>query len=709
MGVVCTGLLLFVCMAGSSALNITMNQNILGLLGPSSVQLNCSFDADTDDVLFLINFKAFIRGAFRNIASFSPPPFTAAAQLLTDGLYLMGRVNLTNPTFASTTAIMTFVEIACEDENDYQCEINYQDGVTGDAPSPLPFASTNLTVRAAAEKPAESPLITGVNGSIIEGQNVTFTCSGNVGNPPGTFIWEKYRMIGFFPTTYADEPTTITTGLVNCTNNGTSSVTIAMESEDDRSLIRCVIKQEYGDVFQQTSILSVLYSAREPVITTSPDQPSYIEGSDPITLTCWGAGNPIPKYTWYREANDTILSNTSSYVINDVIVENGGEYICVIENMVDGRLFNDSSAFNIIIESITTEADTTESITTEFSTFHDVADTSESQTTQNMLIISDATTNFVSTDYTMSFEVSTTNEPVTFPITFESTFATEELTTEQQYTTMSQSITTNIFETSAEQYATTAEESTTQNDATTQNEATTQEFSTTNEKSTTFQQVTTSEESSTKETSTSPQNEATTRAESTTENEASTQEDKTTHYESTASEKSTAPFEATTKEEATTSKDATSQAETTTRDETTATYGVTTIRDETTTKNMLSSQVSSNNDVTLKITTANIIYRSTSSLEAQTTEATTALVETTIGTTTADRMTTETTNNKVFTTETSTVITTSHDTTMKEETTTSERTTKYDTTTLGMTKKESTVEDTTTTHLVMSTVIDQTV
>lgn len=111
---------------------------------------------------------------------------------------------------------------------------------------------------AAAEKPAESPLITGVNGSIIEGQNVTFTCSGNVGNPPGTFIWEKYRMIGFFPTTYADEPTTITTGLVNCTNNGTSSVTIAMESEDDRSLIRCVIKQEYGDVFQQTSILSVL-------------------------------------------------------------------------------------------------------------------------------------------------------------------------------------------------------------------------------------------------------------------------------------------------------------------------------------------------------------------------------------------------------------------------------------------------------------------
>ncbi|XP_052062653.1 cell adhesion molecule 2-like [Mytilus californianus] len=326
-----------------------MNQNMLGLLGPSTVQLNCSYDIDTDDVLFLINFKAFIRGTFRNIVSFSPPNIGGAALILTDGFYLIGRVTLTNPTFASTTAIMTFNEVDCEDENDYQCEINYQDGTTGESPSPLPLASTNLTVRAAAEKPAEAPLITGVNGSIIEGQNVTFTCSGNVGNPPGTFIWEKFRMIGFFPTTYPDEPTIITPGLVNCTNNGTSSVTIAMESEDDRSLVRCVIKQEFGDVFQQTPIISVLYSVRETVVTPNPDQPSYIEGSDPITLTCWGAGNPIPTYTWYKEANDTILSNTSAYVINDVTVENSGNYICVIENMVDGIMYNDSSDFNIII------------------------------------------------------------------------------------------------------------------------------------------------------------------------------------------------------------------------------------------------------------------------------------------------------------------------------------------------------------------------
>lgn len=132
---------------GSSALNITMNQNILGLLGPSSVQLNCSYDADTGDVLFLINFKAFIRGAFRNIVSFSPPNIGASPLILTDGFYLVGRVTLTNPTFVSTTATMTFDEVACEDENDYQCEINYQDGATGEAPSPLPFASTNLTVR----------------------------------------------------------------------------------------------------------------------------------------------------------------------------------------------------------------------------------------------------------------------------------------------------------------------------------------------------------------------------------------------------------------------------------------------------------------------------------------------------------------------------------------------------------------------------------
>ncbi|XP_071175399.1 cell adhesion molecule CEACAM1-like isoform X1 [Mytilus edulis] len=409
-----------------------MNQNILGLLGPSSVQLNCSYDADTGDVLFLINFKAFIRGAFRNIVSFSPPNIGASPLILTDGFYLVGRVTLTNPTFVSTTATMTFDEVACEDENDYQCEINYQDGATGEAPSPLPFASTNLTVRAAAEKPAESPLITGVNGSIIEGQNVTFTCSGNVGNPPGTFIWEKYRMIGFFPTTYADEPTTVTTGLVNCTNNGTSSVTIAMESEDDRSLIRCVIKQEYGDVFQQTSILSVLYRAREPVITTSPDQPSYIEGSDPITLTCWGAGNPIPKYTWYREANDTILSNTSSYVINDVIVENGGEYICVIENMVDGRLFNDSSAINIIIEAQTTEA-TTALVETTIGTT--TAQQMTTETTDNKVITTETSTVTTTSHDTTVKEETTTSERTTKYDTPTVGMTTKESTVEDTTTT----------------------------------------------------------------------------------------------------------------------------------------------------------------------------------------------------------------------------------------------------------------------------------
>lgn len=112
---------------------------------------------------------------------------------------------------------------------------------------------------AAAEKPEQPPTI-GVNGSFVEGQNVTFTCSSVIGNPPGKFVWEKFRRIGFFPTTYPDEETMITPGSVNCTNNGTSSLTIAIEDADDGCIIRCVIEQEYTSnfAFQQTGIISVL-------------------------------------------------------------------------------------------------------------------------------------------------------------------------------------------------------------------------------------------------------------------------------------------------------------------------------------------------------------------------------------------------------------------------------------------------------------------
>jgi hypothetical protein len=89
-----------------------MNNNIVGVVGPSDVEVNCSYVRDPGDVLFLISLKAFSEGTYNTIATFLPtnafpPAFTPGGQ------YLENRANLTNPTGGTNTATLTFSQIEC--------------------------------------------------------------------------------------------------------------------------------------------------------------------------------------------------------------------------------------------------------------------------------------------------------------------------------------------------------------------------------------------------------------------------------------------------------------------------------------------------------------------------------------------------------------------------------------------------------------------
>jgi hypothetical protein len=65
-------------------------------------------------------------------------------------------------------------------------------------------------------------------------------CKGNVGKPPGKFIWKKLRHGEQSPIIYSDVRTTSTKIAGNCTFYGTSNLTIQLTDLDNKAKIQCV-------------------------------------------------------------------------------------------------------------------------------------------------------------------------------------------------------------------------------------------------------------------------------------------------------------------------------------------------------------------------------------------------------------------------------------------------------------------------------------
>ena len=90
------------------------------------------------------------------------------------------------------------------------------------------------------------------NGGIEEGTDVTFTCTGKLGNPAGTFVWTKIR--GMKSDTHHCINTTKEEMPDTCTFNGTSKWTTKLEAEDNNAIIKCQVEQEFAtpDMYQQS-------------------------------------------------------------------------------------------------------------------------------------------------------------------------------------------------------------------------------------------------------------------------------------------------------------------------------------------------------------------------------------------------------------------------------------------------------------------------
>ncbi|CAC5385988.1 unnamed protein product [Mytilus coruscus] len=112
-----------ICVAGSLAAKVSINQNITGLIGDKDIPLTCSFINEPLEQIVRIQFFAKNKTDEFNlkkpIAIFEPDK---PAKLLLSGNYLNGRVTMTNITSTSTNTTMTFHVLKCDDEKDYICQ-----------------------------------------------------------------------------------------------------------------------------------------------------------------------------------------------------------------------------------------------------------------------------------------------------------------------------------------------------------------------------------------------------------------------------------------------------------------------------------------------------------------------------------------------------------------------------------------------------------
>ncbi|CAG2251548.1 unnamed protein product [Mytilus edulis] len=174
--------------------------------------------------------------------------------------------------------------------------------------------------------------------SFREGDTVQFTCTGNIGKPPGRFVWQLIPEQGE-PIVYYNETTVVVDKIPDiCSFRGTSNLTVEITAEYFKAKVQC-FEESQADVlgmFVETEPLYVSYTVRHINITKQPNQPQYDHKTPTITLTCTGDGNPKPTYKWFRQENRrNIISSTNLYIIEDVIQNNSGLYICEAYNTLE--------------------------------------------------------------------------------------------------------------------------------------------------------------------------------------------------------------------------------------------------------------------------------------------------------------------------------------------------------------------------------------
>ncbi|CAG2249388.1 unnamed protein product [Mytilus edulis] len=247
------------------------------VLGSNAVQLSCNVKVEDGDISSVerIHFNSVVGGSvIKRLIRFDIP--NNKFLINPDGAYLKGRVTLKNLFSSENRTLVEYNTITCEDNAVYTCDVELEDATKETS------LDHSMEVKDSPNKPDGIPIRT-PDFKTCQGMSVNFTCSGNIGKPPGYIRWTKL---------------------------GNGSTTTYNDSYDP---------YEYT------------------VITKEPDKIYYDPTTPFIELTCFAQGCYMPNYTWYKDIDlNTTIGNDSVYRISNVTIKNSGNYICIVETVING-------------------------------------------------------------------------------------------------------------------------------------------------------------------------------------------------------------------------------------------------------------------------------------------------------------------------------------------------------------------------------------
>ncbi|XP_056009544.1 uncharacterized protein LOC125680233 [Ostrea edulis] len=355
--------------------------------GRSEVTFECNYTLTGNELVYPggIAWEVEKNGHYEEIATFSPPDFPDDINSFSStesGLMFMNRSELLNVTTIAPSSFyvaMRVTDLECSDENKYKCVIDIRHTA---GPSPLE-SSSSLIFRSPAEAPYEP--FRDVPHDIEEDMSYNFSCSADVGNPPGKIKWWRFRH-GVLQPDFMGESLVPTTHPGLCVFNVTSSIELNMTKEDHRSVWRCSVDNEllttspdYNKPHQESQKINVFYPVGIPIISKVPDHSQYLNGSM-VTLHCTALGNPRPngndndtinKYVWTFQGLNTdnvteLSTENGTLFLRNLQEDDSGMYECFAFNGFNGKLFNASQ--NIEIRIVRPEAETQNTVRPEAET-----------------------------------------------------------------------------------------------------------------------------------------------------------------------------------------------------------------------------------------------------------------------------------------------------------------------------------------------------